>query len=144
MVVNSPRAIFVFFFPGPGDGVWKKAKALNMYEFESKTCPGYQSRAPPPTAAIMLHIYFDLRTYALGRLVKRLLGARASQRQWPHLHRVFRFTPSLSLSLSPAWNLILSPFNFRLSSRRQTHTHTHVDICYYVVITPSMIRTKQQ
>lgn len=42
-------------------------------------------------AAIMLHIYFDLRTYALGRLVKRLLGARASERQWPHLRRVFRF-----------------------------------------------------
>jgi hypothetical protein len=66
------------------------------------------------TTAIMLHIYFDLRTYALGRLVKRLLGARASERQWPHLHRVSfvsrSFTPlthSLSLSLT-AWNIILA------------------------------------
>lgn len=46
---------------------------------KTRRAPGTELRAT--TAAIMLHIYFDLRTYALGRLVKRLLGARASDRQ---------------------------------------------------------------
>lgn len=110
----------------------KKAKALNMYEFESETCPGYRV-----ARAIMLHIYFDLRTYALGRLVKRLLGERASERQWPHLRRTsppFAPQPIRALSLSlfvphsqpPVRNFILSVDNSEPSV--QIHT-TPVHVC---------------
>lgn len=69
-----------------------------MYEFESETCPGYRVARP-----ITLHIYFDLRTYALGRLVKRLLGERAPERQWPHLRRT-----SLPFTTQPIRALFLS------------------------------------
>lgn len=48
---------------------------------KARRAPGTEFCAAATVAAIMLHIYFDLRTYALGRLVKRLLGARASKRQ---------------------------------------------------------------
>lgn len=91
MVVNSPRAIFCFFFPrSRGRGV-KKGQSIKHVWIWEQDVPRVPEMCAAATAAIMLHIYFDLRTYALGRLVKRLLGARASERQWPHLHRVFRF-----------------------------------------------------
>lgn len=109
---------------------------------KTRRAQGTELRAA--TAAIMLHIYFDLRTYALGRLVKRLLGARASERQQPHLHHVFPFLP---LSFS-ARNLILFLFDITLQRMVVTYTNTRITLyytlyticCYY--ITPSIKTNK--
>lgn len=131
-----------------GGGV-KKAKALNMYEFESETCPGYRVARP-----IMLHIYFDLRTYALGRLVKRLLGERAPERQWPHLRRTSppsTTQPIRVLSLSLAVPYSQPPVrNFILSVNKsppsvQIHiTPVHVCTSYGVVCCPRGVRSTKK
>jgi len=145
MVVNSPRAIFCFFPRARGRGV-KKGQSIKHVWIWEQDVPRVPESCAAATAAIMLHIYFDLRTYALGRLVKRLLGARASERQWPHLHRVFRFAlVRSSLSLYPlalllslclsAWNLILSPLHFH---PRPFITHTRLHVNIYVVILLSL------
>jgi len=76
-------------------------------------------------AAVILHIYFDLRTYALGRLVKRLLDARAPERQWPHLHRVFRPAAIVSFAIFLS---AISSYSLSTRHRRAVVVHTRRDI----------------
>lgn len=54
---------------------------MNLKARRAPSAKSQRISAAAVAVAIMLHIYFDLRTYALGRLVKRLLGARAPERQ---------------------------------------------------------------
>lgn len=97
-----------------------------MYEFENETCSEYRGVYSAATAAIVLHIYFDLRTYALGRLVKRLLGARASDRQYSSVYTVsFRF------SVRVPFSILTRPFPSRHNTicRRCYYTTR-----YYIII----------